>query len=43
MPASFRLAAKMFLEKPARREDGTARTSITTSTPASFSLRITSA
>jgi hypothetical protein len=41
IPASARLAASSDLEKPARREAATARTSISTLTSASFSFWIT--
>jgi hypothetical protein len=37
MPASRSPAASTFLEKPGRREFGTARTSASSSTPAAFS------
>ena len=43
MPASARLAASSVFEKPARREEATARTSITTATPAALRRSITAA
>jgi hypothetical protein len=41
MPLSLSVAESIPLEKPGRREAATARTSMTTSTPADFSLSIT--
>jgi hypothetical protein len=43
MPSVFRLAARMFFEKPGRRDSGSARTSISCSTPALFRAKMNSA
>jgi hypothetical protein len=43
IPAAARLVASTVLEKPARREAATARTSASTATPAAVSRAITSA